>query len=222
MITLEQLITRVEQRLLLAAGLNVQIHAEDTFVEMARHAYTVCADDLWLDDYLEIETWTLDGVNGYVVENIEDKLRKFIDIQYVYYDNDTQPMPRMNAATNPTTIKRRSLRAIPKTNANAAKRFQVYPKDTTGPVTVVYRTRMDDTAWDTADPEMEIPMDSELMVLATTFDYLSSDGSNIDDANKVQAMYQRRLAQIQKNEWKTPLAKRPLDSSMHPNQWEEC
>lgn len=220
-ITLEKLVTRVEQRLFMSAGLNVQIHAEDAFVEMARSAYTMIVDKLWLDDYMQLETWNLDGINGYVVENISDKLRQFQDLLYVYYDNDTKPLPRMNATTNFTMIKRRSIRPIPVTDANAAKIFQVYPKDTSGPVNVVYRVRMDDTLWDTADPEMIIPTDADLMVLATAYDYLSSDGSNTDDANKIQGMYAARMKQLQQIEWQTPLSKRPLDSSMHPNQWEE-
>lgn len=221
-ITLEQLITRVEQRLFLAAGLNVQLNVEDGFVEMARHKYTVLVDDLWLDDYMEMQTFTLDGTTGRVTDDLAAAfLTKGKDIKCIFYDQDDIPLPRLSQGTNPTQVRRTCVRFVPESSPNADKVFQIYPISTSGQVHVWFRTRLADGEWDVGDPAMTIPMDAELMILGTAYDYLSSDGSNMDDAGKLKSMFDARLDQLKKVQWNLPISKRPQDTSMHPNRWEE-
>lgn len=221
MITLEALITRVEQRLMMAAGLNVQIHAEDGFVEMARTAYNKIALELWLDDYNQFETFTLDGVNGFATTDLQPTITRFADIKAVYYDQDTTPLPRMTWNNNPTMVKRIVINPLQESHASIAKIFQILPKTTTGDIHVVYRTSLLDADWDIGNPEMAIPADPDLMVFAVAYDYLSSDGSNIDDAKKLAGMYAERLKALKQLSWDQPISKRPLDTSSHPNNWEE-
>lgn len=204
MITLEQLITRIEQRLMMAAGLDVQIHAEDALVEMIRTKYEMLFDDFWWDEYLTLETFTLDGTTGIVTTDLSTKILHFRDINAIYYNNDSRPMPRLSAGNNPTKIRTRSHAP---TNV-ATSVFKVFPSTLTGQVHVWYRTRIAPAAWEAQDPNMQINMDAELLVLGVAFDYLSSDGSNIDDAKKLGGMYAERLKQMRDGMWEAPISKK--------------
>lgn len=192
--TIANIITRVEKRLALAAGIDVQTHGEDKFLEMIRHKYNILFDDHWWYDFLTLEQFTLTGVNGLISNDVSTKIKRFIDIQSVYINGNARPTPLLPVGTNPDLFMAEAISPYP---ADATKMFKVWPLDRTGHVNVWYRTRLDDDDWDIEKAETtNINLDDELLILGTVYDWLVDDASNEDAARKYQQQYEARYQQL--------------------------
>lgn len=215
MATVASLITRVEKRLAMAAGIDVQIHAEETMLEMLRHKYNTLFDDRWWLNYLTLETFTLDGTTGTITGNVEDKIRRFIDIQGVFLGGNQRPLPLLTPNTNPILFMGEAVGP----STNAQKVFKVYPNDRAEDVHVWYRTRMSDDDWDIAVAETtEVNMDDELLILGTVYDYLTDDASNEVAVGKYEAQYNRRYQQLVSAEIELGVSKTDQARGI-PTQW---
>lgn len=214
MATLGVLIARIEARLSQASGLDVQIHAEPTLLEMLRHKYNTMFDDHWWFDYLTFETFTLDGTTGQVTTDLTNKIRRFIDIQSVYYGNLPHPLPLASVGTN--LLNNFAYALLPSTDPT--KVFKLIPATVTGTVSAWYRTRLSDTQWESGDDNLIINMDDELLITGTAFDYMNDDGTNPDATKKLESEYASRLQQLIGLGQQQPILKRRMDASM-PTQW---
>lgn len=217
MATIEQLVTRVELRLALAAGFDVQVHAEDRIIELIRHKYNVLFDDHWWLDYMTLETMTLDGTTGKVTTDLTEKIRRFSDIHSAYYDTDDYPMPRLSTVVNPTKFRVRAIFPLPN---EPTRVFQVRPINTTGDVHVWYRTKLADSVWEDGTYDTEVNMDEEVLILGSVYDFLSDDGTNERAELKFKNMFDSRLKQLRQLDMEQGLSKRSQALQSPPDRWE--
>lgn len=216
MATVASLITRVEKRLAMAAGIDVQIHAEETMLEMLRHKYNTLFDDRWWLSYLTLETFTLDGVTGLINGSVENKIRRFIDIQGVFLGGNQRPLPILAPNTNPILFMGE---AVGPYAADPTKLFKIYPIDRAEDVHIWYRTRIADEDWVIEQAEdVEVNMDDELLILGTVYDYLTDDGSNEKAVEKYEAQYNKRYQQLVAAEFQLGVAKADQARGI-PTQW---
>lgn len=193
MATVAQLIERIEKRINLAAGMNVQVHAEDQLLEMLRHKYNTLFDGHWWQDYMVVETFALDGVTGQITGSLVNKILRYIDIHSVFLNGDAQPLPMRSTVVNP--VLNTANRVAPSTDNT--KIFKVLPVDTAGDVHVWYRTRLSDDDWDITNAETtKVNMDDELLITGTVYDYLVDDASNEESARKYEQQYNARYDQL--------------------------
>src|SRR5687768_10716401 len=157
MATIKELVERIETRLFLAAGLDVQIHAEDQIVEMLRGVYNTLFDDFFDPNYTLYMQATLDGTTGKVVEDLSTIILRYQDIHSVFWDTDETPLPRVTPGTNPSRIRRRSI--LPSGEASSV--FRLYPNDETGPVHIWYKTKIANNIWDDNEYDTQINLDDE-------------------------------------------------------------
>lgn len=216
MATVAELITRIEKRINLAAGMDVQIHAEDQLLEMLRHKYNTLFDDNWWYDYLTLETFTLDGVTGTITGTVLNKIRRFIDINGVFLGGDNKPLPLLATNSNPTLF---MAEAISPFVSDPTKMFKVWPNNRSDNVYVWYRTRMADNEWDIAVAETtNVNMDDELLILGTVYDYLVDDASNDASASKYEQQYNARYLQLTQLSYQNGIAKSDQSAGI-PTQW---
>lgn len=216
MATVEQLITRIEKRISLAAGMDVQVHAEDQLLEMLRHKYNTLFDDHWWYDYLTLETFTLDGATGLITGTVANKIRRFIDINSVYLGSNVRPLPLLSINSNPTLFMGE---AVAPYTSDATKMFKVYPIDRAEDVHVWYRKRLSDDEWDIENAATtNVNMDDELLILGTIYDYLVDDASNEQSASKYENQYNQRYQQLVTLGFQNGISKHDGASGM-PTQW---
>lgn len=214
--TVASILTRVEKRISMAAGVDVQTHAEDQLLEMLRHKYNILFDDIWWYDYLTLETFTLNGTTGLITGTVANKIRRFNDIHSVFLGGNGRPLPLLNIGSNPSLYVGESIAPYA---ADATKVFKVYPIDRAEDVHVWYRTRISDDEWDIAVAETTtINMDDELLILGTVYDFLIDDGSNPDAATKYEQQYGARFQQLVSMSMKHGLSKHGGNNGI-PTQW---
>lgn len=210
MATIQQIIDRAQQKMYIAAGANVQIHAEDGMTEFLRSAYNTLFDSRWWQDYMVTETFELDGITGTVVGDLTDKIRKFTDIYAVFYDREEHALPVINSVHNPSNVRRRGI----KVNPSPSSVFTVCPVDSTGPVHVTYRTRVPDTVWEEYDFDHEINMDDELLINLLCYDFMVDDGSNPEATQRFLQRFESRMRSITNNEMSQGISKSSQSSNV--------
>jgi hypothetical protein len=217
MATIEQLVTRIETRLAMVAGLDVQIHAEDRLIEMLRHKYNTLFDEFWDNDTTEFLSTTVVGATGYVTEDLTTLIKRFSDIHSVYYDQDERPLPQVALGINPARIRTRSV--MPDNDPEHV--FKIVGTGISNvPVGIWYRTKIDDAVWNDGFYDTQINMDDEVLLLGVVAEFLVTDDSNQSAAQMYSGLFGQRLSQLRKNQWNLPLNKRKLDRDAPLTQWE--
>jgi len=217
MATIGTLIARVQTRIALASGLDVQIVDEPRMLEMLRSRYNTLFDQNWWIDYLTLGTYNLDGTTGLITGDVTGLINRVADIQGIFYNDDTDPLPMIKFNTNPRHSRRTAWAPFA---SNPAKMFKIYPIDQEAEINVWYRTRLTDEQWEQDNDETEVNMDDEMLILGTTFDYLSDDGSNDDAVKKYLGMYENRVKQVEALQFQAPMSKNN-DRNGFPTRWSD-
>lgn len=216
MATIKQLIERIETRLFLVAGLDVQIHAENQLEEMLRGVYNMLFDDYWEPEYTKCITCVLDGTTGEVTDDLSEIILRYKDIHTIYWGEDEHPLPRVAPGTSLGRVRRRSV--MP--SANPTKVFKIIPVDTTDEVHVWYRTRISDTVWSDQQYDTVIEFDDEVLMLGVVYEFLVNDDSNQRATDEYKAKFAARQNQLRAAQWNIPLSKRPLERDGPLTRWE--
>lgn len=216
MATINQLMMRIEKRLFLAAGIDVQVHAEDQIIEMIRGIYDTLFDDFWYPEYTYEMTSDLDGTTGHIVDNISNKVRRFKDIHTVYYNQDDRPLPLIKPGTSVDRTRTRGI--LP--SANTEKVFTMVPRDTQGPLHFWYRTKLPDSVWEDLQFDTEIPFDDNVLLYGAVYEFLVMDGSNDKAAGEYQVKYKGRQQQMRDAQWLIPISKRKMERDGPLTRWE--
>lgn len=217
MATVERLIERIETRLALVSGLDVQIHAEDRIAEFLRHRYITLSEKLWLPQFQLVVTTTWDGVTGAPVADLSTTVRKYSNIKFVYIDTNSMPLHQLKVTTNPLHVRRI---CYGPTGVETSI-LKVYPPSTTGPVAIVYRPSYDDNLWETADYSQELPWDEEALMCAVIFDFLVDDGSNPEATAEYKRKYMERMDQLKKAVMDSGIDKYDQNWASVPDEWQE-
>lgn len=214
MATIEQLLVRIETELYLAAGLDVQTHAEDPIINLIRKYYNIYFDKFWWDNTIVQETMTLDGTTGKVTIDLSEKILRHNDIYSIYYSTGPKPLPKRSLAVNPAI----ATRICYGPESDATKVFKIYPITTVGDVHLFYRTRIADSVWESITTITEINMDDELLVSSVCADYISTEGSNPDEVTKHQRMAADRLKTLTRLELDGGFSKTSQANNI-PTEW---
>lgn len=191
-ITVSDLVTRVEKRLRMVAGVSAQLYAEDTILHSIQTAFDRLFIMRWWSHYCAWSTWTLDGTTGKVTTDLSALIKEYTDIQRIYYESDATPLKRLPANTNPDTIASSDRARYWEPLSQAPTRvFRVLPIDAAGTLKVRYRTKPDDFAIDDT-----IYLDPLLLELAAALDYLVSDNANPTMIELVRSMLTSHYATV--------------------------
>jgi hypothetical protein len=189
-ITLRQAIDKTLSRVQLAAGPDVQVYAENQIKEIIQHKFDVLFDEIWWPQYFTAgEVFTLDGSTGKVVQDISAKIKRYEDIKHVWIDSYPTPIGRISGRVNPNIITSWSYAPT-----SGPKVFVVYPVNTSGSITVSYRTKPD--SLDSSDDTIDI--DEHLIILGAAYDYLNSLGYNTAAEDKLLTLFNERFDQLRK------------------------
>lgn len=221
MATIGTLIARVEARIALAVGLDVQIVDEPRMLEMLRSKYNNLFDETWWIDYMTLATYDLDETTGLIDGDVTNLINRFVDIHSVFYNNLPDPLPILKYNLNPSQSRRPCITPY---TSDPTKMFRVVGSlgsgtTTTAQVNVWFRTRLRDDQWEQDNDETEVPMDDEMLILGTVFEYLSDDGSNDSAAQKYQGLFLERKKQMMKLEFQAPITK-SNDHMSWPTTWQ--
>lgn len=224
MSTATQLVQRVIKRIAQVAGTSVQTYAEDIILEQLQHGFDVLFDEFFWPGYSDYTTaLALDGVNGIVTADLTSVVRRYKDISAVWFSADgttfdKKPLPFNSKQTNPATFTGTRPRVIAPYNTTPAKIFSVWPRASVGFVMLHKRLYPIQSLID--NPEQDVALDDQLLILKCAYDYLEDDGSNPGAADKFLAMFDARHDQIQHELNKGPFL---LDDARDdiPSEWEE-
>lgn len=216
MATIKQLIERIETRLFMVAGLDVQIHAEGQLEEMLRGVYNSLFDDYWEPDYTKYITATLNGTTGEVLTDLSTFILRYKDIHTVYWNEDEDPLPRVSPGTSLGRVRTRSI--MP--SGNPASVFKVIPTDTTEDVHIWYRTRLSDTVWENQAYDTPLEFDDEVLMLGVVYEFLFNDDSNSRATDEYKAKFAARQNQLRAAQWSIPLSKKKLERDGPLTRWE--
>lgn len=214
MATLTQVLLRIETRLSLAVGLDVQIHAEERLLEMVREVYTTLVDTYtWM---MPETLLTVPVVNGLSTTDLTALVYHYYDITEIYLDDQDKALPYLNKATNPTKIRE----YCHGPTGVAATVFQVYPSTWDGNAHIWFRTRLADSVFENQVLTTEIPIDDLLIINGVCAAYLADDGSNDDALKAFRAGYLNRTNVLQKLHQNKPMSKRDQSISGVRDRWE--
>lgn len=215
MASIETLVERIETRLFLLSGLDVQIHAEEQIVEMLRGVYNAQFDDFWDQEYLLYQSYQLNGTTGIITGDLSSTVLRYKDIHSVYLDDHDTPLPKVTPGSNINHLRREAM--MP--SGNPASVFKVLPANTTGTVGIWYRTRIADAIWANNQYQTEINMDDELLLLGVVFEFLVNDDSNQSAAKMYAGKFAERKRTITEAQFQAPITKKKLDHDGPQTDW---
>lgn len=190
MATLSEIVQKVIVRISQVPGTGVQLYAEDRIAQMIQEIFDMAFEDYWWPQFYYESTFTLDGTNGLITGNIANNIKRYQDIQYMFFNNDTQPMKEKPASYNPSLVVGSHAYMFQPYN-DVTKVFQVLPKTSVGVVTVIGRTKPAD--FNGGD---EVLFDTTALVLGAARDYLEDDAANPGAIDKFEQMFEARIRQL--------------------------
>jgi hypothetical protein len=208
MAKLSELVTRTQQRLSMAEGLGVQVHAEDRIAEMIQHKFDTLFDLQFWPQFFTWGTYALDGTLGIVTTDLTTLIKDFEDIAVIFPESSEKALTKTTTRRNPFLVKgTRPLEysGLAPTDANKTSRvFQIWPKAATGNIIIGFRTKPD-----TFEPEDEIDFDDQALILGATYDYLEDDGTNPNGTQKFQGLFENRVTQLERKHDSGPISLDP-------------
>lgn len=218
MATLAQLVQRTVIRLSMVPGVSVQVYAEDRIAEMIWHKYLMVRDRLWWDDLMTYVTLT-QRADGRPDENVvrqlptapvgdEVVINKYNDIQHAWVVNRRDPLKQLPMRSNPGGVLKQGHTLYRMADAQKVVRFAPFEAGQQ----VLLRYKM---YYPYFNPDDEVPMDDQLMILGAAYDYIEDDGTNPGQAEKFLNMFNARLLQLEgiENDKEIPLSPLPYTDS---------
>lgn len=182
-IVVSALVTRVEKRLRMVAGVSVQLYAEDHILHSIQTAFDRLFMIRWWPSYMSWTTWTLDGTAGKVTTDLTLLVKEFTDIRGIWYDTDSETLPRVPTNMRVDRLVGTEARYWEPLKQEITRVFRILPVTTTGDVHVHYRTKPDDFGiTDT------IYLNPLLLELAAAYEHVVADGANPGHAEMLLGM----------------------------------
>lgn len=189
--TLQELVDKTIMRLSMVSGASVQLYSEERVADSIQGIFERVFDLAWWLQFSSWYTWTLDGTLGVVTTDLSNILKRYEDIQVVYYGTDTAPLTQLPMTLNPSSIPTSTVPAFIAPYASASKVFCVIPGSATGTITVYCRTLPDVFAL-----EDTVNFDSELLISGACYSYAEDDGANLGQIEKFKRQFDNRLQQL--------------------------
>lgn len=202
-LSIEEIINNIERGLYLAAGTDVQIHAEDTLLFALQAAYTMYIEDSFAYSNLHFRTDPIDSATGKIVGSYVDDCRKFCDIHSLYAGQNPQELQRLSPRTNPLAIRASNL--VMQDN-DPSKLFKLINCDTDS-VSIWYRKRLPDSVWTDQRLETVVDIDALLLTYQVMHQYLVDEDSNTNAVQNAARNVAIRKRQLLNREWQHALNK---------------
>ena len=94
-VVVSDLVTQIEKRLRIVAGVAAQLYAEDALLHSVQTSFDRLFKIRWWPMYSEYATWTLDGTTGQVTTDITLLVKSFTDIRRMWFEDDQSPLMRL-------------------------------------------------------------------------------------------------------------------------------
>jgi hypothetical protein len=186
MTTFSDLIQRTLIELRQEPGISVQQYAEDIVAAILQRQFNVFFDHYWWPTYTtNREVMTLNGLDGQVIEDLRQKIKRSDDVRFIWYGTETAPLTAMPPGMNMVTF-RRYYENVPND-----KIFRILPITTTGTITVTYRTKPAPFIYND-----EVKIDDDLLVCATAYNYLADDEDAPNSIKKFAEATAKREEQL--------------------------
>jgi hypothetical protein len=185
--TLDTLLTRIQAKLSLLGGLDVQTYAQPKLVEMLQSVFNIVYDKRFWNDHRQVGTYTLDGTTGKITGDLSAVVKRFYDIDEVWLPTYSSPLPRAPRSFNPLRMYNPCFGPA----GSASKVFTVYPVTTTGDVGIAYRTKPASFTFGST-----VPFDEEFLINQVCGEYLIFEGANESAAKTCLGAAEKRLQDL--------------------------
>lgn len=213
-LTLEAIITRIQNDLYQAAGPSVQLYSENMLAQKVQDAFVVFANDpdvRW-KQFRIFNRYTLDGSTGRTTVPLNTIFRAFGDIYSIFPDKSSKPLTYIGTKDNPYLI----TGTFPlKYIRDSVDIVRVIPSTAVGDVIVVGKSvlqppfTLDDT----------IPFDYIALTNYVCWEWAVDDGANPGMAEKFRTKFEARYKEIQKEEITEPIQLSNANEQSIPQQW---
>lgn len=214
-LTLEEILTRVQNDLYQAAGPSVQLYSESLLVQKISDAFVTLANDpevRW-KQFRIFNRYTLDGTTGRTTVPLNAIFKAFGDIYAIFPDKTNQPLTYIGTKDNPYML----TGSYPlKYIRDSIDIVRVIPNTAVGDIIVVGKS--------VVQPPFElsdtIPFDYIALGNYVCWQYSIDDGSNPGMAEKFRVLFESRYQAIKKEE-NTENIQLSGYSNPVPSRWEE-
>lgn len=199
--TLEALITECEDAIGQSPGINVQVYAQGTIVNLIQDAYLTFVTDSkvrW-KRYKTFQNYTLDGSTGRCTVDPTITFKDYMNIHAVYPGDSDRPLSALPGNTNPARITGNRPRFY---SADSSKLIRVYPITAVGQITIVGQSL-------TLPPfnlDSVVPFDYLAIKYYVAWQYLNDDGANPAAAERNRMLFQNRWDQLKKSQESEPVS----------------
>lgn len=217
MATFQEIIQRVQVRLRMANGVDVQTYAQPVIAEFVQYSFTQLFDRRWWKRHRRESIHVLGNGTGLVVDDLSSLIKLYEDLRYVFIEDSngktlqTSPLPEVVNNVNITQVSLTSIQPW----GDPTKVFRVLPLTVTGQVRLIYRTRPNKFT-----DNDEVPFDEDCLVLAAAFEYASDDATNPRQIERLQSMLAARIDRLEKMEDQQQKSLYSYDSS-GLNEWRD-
>lgn len=225
--SLDALVQKVIMRLRMVAGAGTQLYAEDAIADMLQETYEMVRTVRWWDHLMSWQVRQLDGTTGQVTAPFIGASERFRDVQHIFVSTQNSALPILSSDVNPYRLSGTYPRYVEPLNvgddATGANLFRIWPLASIAGNDAPLRVRMrNDPASLFTTPTIVVPFDATCLINGAAFKYAADDGTNAASVTSLQATFEARLTQLQRQH---DSAKVILDPRYYsPNgleQWQE-
>jgi|TARA_R100000501_G_C2598804_1_gene96543 hypothetical protein len=210
--TFETIVSETITDLHLVDGTGVQQYGEDIVASKVQATFDMIFTKMWVKEYLEWFTRTLDGTNGHFTVQLTT-IREFDDIRVVFVDGTERQVLELPDEINPNNLVGTSVLYREADTDDNYGRVVFWPKTATTIVDLQARIHPGEL---TADDSVYV--DKLALKFGTIWQVLEVDGDNPNAAAMYQRLFEARIKQLtKKGSGKIPLNGR--SDPAWPTQW---
>lgn len=212
-LTLQDILTRVQNDLYQAAGPSVQLYSENLIVQKISDTFIMLANDpeIRWKQFRIFNRFTLDGTTGRTTVALNTIFKAFGDIYSIFPDKASRPLTYLGSSDNPYLLTgTRPLKYI----RDSVDIVRVIPATATGDIITVGKS-VRQPPFILTDV---IPFDYIAISNHVCWQYAVDDGSNPAMAEKFKTLFEARYKEIQKEEITEPIQLNAGGDQI-PNQW---
>lgn len=208
--TIEEILSNIERGLYLAAGTDVQIHAEDTLLFALHSAYTMFIEDSFAYSNLHYRTDKVDRSTGKIIGTYAPDCTSFNDIHSIYADEENRPLQRVSPRSNPKTLRQGNLVIE---DSDRTKLFRLINCNA-DEVSIWYRKRLPESVWTDHRIETVVDVDALLLTYQVMHQFLVDEDSNDKAIQNAAMNVATRKKQLLDREWQIAFSKNKQSSGI--------
>ena len=163
------------------AGVDVQIHLQESIVRNISRCYrTLMKKHVWRDYHL-VTPLTIDATTGQPIQPLTGVLDKFSNIVAIFLENSSDPLPYAPVVSNVAMIRRPAV-----VSSGGTQIFTIYPTGSARNITLISKFYQEE------DFEMtdDVPFYRDVLALCAAWQLSVKAGTNPDLTKSLQQQYQ--------------------------------